>query len=104
MMVVVLTTGFLVIFTLALAFAALGLTRREALWEARALAGDNPLPLFAGDMEGEAIHEPAAHLPPMALGEEVVEDYVATRLSLKAHPVALLRDLLTPPHVAGQGN
>ena len=85
------------------AFAALGLTRREALWEARALAGDKPLPLFAGDMEGEAIHEPTAHLPQMTLGEEVVEDYVATRLSLKAHPMALLRDLLTPPHVAGGG-
>jgi len=26
----------------------------------------------------------------------VVEDYVAMRLSLKAHPVALLRHLLTP--------
>ena len=78
------------------AFAALGLSRREALWEARALAGDKPLPLFAGDMEGEAIIEPAAHLPQMTLGEEVVEDYVATRLSLKAHPLALLRDVLTP--------
>ena len=33
------------------------------------------------------------------LGEEVVEDYVATRLSLKAHPLALLRDVLTPPAV-----
>ncbi|MGR3380513.1 error-prone DNA polymerase [Roseovarius indicus] len=86
------------------AFAELGLTRREALWEARALAGDKPLPLFAGDMEGEAIHEPTAHLPRMTLGEEVVEDYVATRLSLKAHPVALLRHILTPPHEAGRGN
>ncbi|MEQ8897564.1 MAG: error-prone DNA polymerase [Roseovarius sp.] len=86
------------------AFAELGLTRREALWEASALAGDKPLPLFAGDMEGEAIYEPTAHLPQMTLGEEVVEDYVATRLSLKAHPVALLRHLLTPPHMAGRGN
>ena len=86
------------------AFAELGLTRREALWEARALAGDKPLPLFAGDMEGEAILEPTAHLPRMTLGEEVVEDYVATRLSLKAHPVALLRHILTPPHEAGRGN
>ena len=30
----------------------------------------------------------------MTLGEEVVEDYVATRFSLKAHPMALLRPLL----------
>jgi error-prone DNA polymerase len=52
--------------------------------------------LFARNLEGESIDEPAAHLPQMTLGEEVVEDYVAMRLSLKAHPVALLRHLLTP--------
>ena len=78
------------------AFAELGLSRREALWEARALAGDKPLPLFSGDMDGEGIDEPSAQLPKMTLGEEVVEDYVAMRLSLKAHPLALLRDVLTP--------
>ncbi|MEM9551959.1 MAG: error-prone DNA polymerase [Pseudomonadota bacterium] len=78
------------------AFATLGLSRREALWEAKALTSAKPLPLFAGDIEGEAIDEPAAHLPQMTLGEDVVEDYVATRLSLKAHPVALIRHLLTP--------
>ncbi|MHA6324797.1 error-prone DNA polymerase [Roseivivax sp. CAU 1753] len=77
-------------------FAALGLSRREALWEAKALAGDKPLPLFAGDMEGEGIVEPAAHLPQMSEGEEIVEDYVAMRLTLRRHPVALLRPLLTP--------
>jgi DNA polymerase III alpha subunit len=79
------------------AFAGLGLSRRDALWEAKALAGDRPLPLFAGDMDGEGLNEPAAHLPAMTLGEEVVEDYVAMRLSLKAHPLALLRNALTPP-------
>ena len=47
-------------------------------------------------MDGEGIVEPAAHLPQMTLGEEVVEDYVAMRLSLRAHPLALLRPLLTP--------
>ena len=78
------------------AFAGLDVSRRQALWEARALEGEAPLPLFAGDMEGEGIEEPNVHLPDMTLGEEVVEDYVSTRLSLKAHPVALLRDVLTP--------
>ncbi|WP_170360403.1 error-prone DNA polymerase [Ruegeria arenilitoris] len=78
------------------AFAACGLTRREALWQAKAIATAKPLPLFAQDLEGEALDEPAAHLPQMSLGEQVVEDYVATRLSLRAHPVALLRHLLTP--------
>ncbi|MBP0482252.1 error-prone DNA polymerase [Sagittula salina] len=79
------------------AFRALGMNRRDALWEAKALVKGPELPLFAGDMDGEAITEPAAHLPRMTLGEEVVEDYVALRLSLRAHPVALLRHLLTPP-------
>ena len=60
------------------------------------IATAQPLPLFAQDIEGELIHEPAAHLPHMSLGEQVVEDYVSTRLSLKAHPVALLRHVLTP--------
>ncbi|MBO9450463.1 error-prone DNA polymerase [Tropicibacter sp. R16_0] len=77
-------------------FAACGLNRREALWQAKAIKTAKPLPLFALDMEGEALDEPAAHLPEMTLGEQVVEDYVAMRLSLKAHPVALLRHLLTP--------
>ena len=30
------------------------------------------------------------------MGEQVVEDYVSTRLTLRAHPVALLRHILTP--------
>jgi error-prone DNA polymerase len=42
------------------------------------------------------VDEPAALLPRMTLGEEVVEDYVSTRLTLRAHPVALLRHILTP--------
>ena len=78
------------------AFAALGISRRDALWEAKALIKGNVLPLFAGDIDGEVVHEPAALLPEMTLGEEVVEDYVSMRLTLKAHPVALLRHLLTP--------
>jgi len=32
----------------------------------------------------------------MTLGEQVVEDYVSMRLTLKAHPLALLRPWLTP--------
>lgn len=77
-------------------FAGLGFVRREALWEAKAIRSDKPLPLFEADMDGEAIFEAPANLPAMTLGEQVVEDYVSMRLSLKAHPVALLRDQLTP--------
>ncbi|WP_116131134.1 error-prone DNA polymerase [Tropicimonas sp. IMCC34043] len=78
------------------AFASLGLSRREALWEAKALRGPAPLPLFAGDIDGEGIREPAASLPAMTLGEQVVEDYATLRLTLRAHPLALLRSRLTP--------
>ncbi|MBS0126439.1 error-prone DNA polymerase [Thetidibacter halocola] len=77
-------------------FASLGLNRRDALWEAKATTKGPDLPLFARDMDGEAIIEAAAHLPAMTPGEAVVEDYVAFRLSLRAHPVALLRPILTP--------
>ncbi|MGM0585191.1 MAG: error-prone DNA polymerase [Pseudomonadota bacterium] len=82
------------------AFAALGLSRREALWQAKALKGRAPPPLFAGLLEGEGIVEPPVRLPATTLGEEVVEDHVALRLSLRAHPMSLLRDRLTPPGAA----
>ncbi|MET4127360.1 error-prone DNA polymerase [Roseovarius sp. MBR-6] len=78
------------------AFAACGLTRRDALWQARAIRSPDPLPLFARDLDGEGIDEPAANLPKMSLGEEMIEDYAALRLSLRAHPLALLRPILTP--------
>ncbi|MDU8942557.1 error-prone DNA polymerase [Ovoidimarina sediminis] len=79
------------------AFATLGLGRRDALWDAKALVADTPLPLFSGDIDGEAIFEPAAHLPQMTEGEEVIEDYVSMRLTLRKHPIAFLRHRLTPP-------
>ncbi|MEH6836201.1 MAG: error-prone DNA polymerase, partial [Falsihalocynthiibacter arcticus] len=82
------------------AFASLGLNRREALWQAKAVKGDAPLPLFAGDLDGEGIVEPAVHLRKMSEGEEVVEDYVSMRLTLRAHPMALIRPRLTPPKSA----
>ncbi|SPF79598.1 error-prone DNA polymerase [Pseudoprimorskyibacter insulae] len=83
-------------------FAPMGLNRRDALWQAKALTADKPLPLFAGDIDGEAIDEPAAHLPAMTEGEEIVEDYVAMRLTLRRHPLALLRPLLTPEGPEGR--
>ncbi|MFN3845656.1 MAG: error-prone DNA polymerase [Paracoccaceae bacterium] len=80
------------------AFAPLGLDRRAALWAARALTPAAPLPLFALDMDGEGINEPPVTFPAMTVGESVVEDYIAMRLTLRAHPVALLRPWLTPSH------
>ncbi len=78
------------------AFASVGLSRREALWAASAIASEKPLPLFSGDIDGEGIVEAMANLPKMTEGEEVVEDYVAMRLTLRAHPMAFLRHILTP--------
>ena len=77
-------------------FASLRLSRRDALWAAKALVSDDPLPLFARDMDGEGIVEPAAYLPQMTEGENVVEDYVSMRLTLRTHPIAFLRPMLTP--------
>ncbi|MCA3441992.1 MAG: error-prone DNA polymerase [Rhodobacter sp.] len=77
-------------------FAALGQSRRDALWAARALTGDRPLPLFAGDIDVEGIVEPAVVFREMSEGEKVVEDYVSMRLTLRSHPMALLRPWLTP--------
>jgi error-prone DNA polymerase len=74
------------------AFAALGLTRRDALWAAAALKAPAPLPLFGPDGEGGV--EPAVTLPQMTLGQEVIEDYLSLRLSLRAHPMELLRPRL----------
>ena len=75
------------------AYRSLGLNRREALWEVRAL-GPEPLPLFAtGPMAGER-PEPVVPLPSASLGEEVLDDYAALKLTLRSHPLALLRSEL----------
>ena len=86
------------------AFASVGLARREALWAVRAL-GDSPLPLFAASnhvaaakAEVSEFDEPIVALPHASLGEEVIADYLSLRMSLKQHPLALLR-----PHL-GQTN
>ena len=77
-------------------FADLGLSRRESLWQARALTSRAPLPLFDRDLDGEGIAEPKPHLPEMSEGEHIIEDYSAMHLTLRRHPVALLRAQLTP--------
>ncbi|MFL0670587.1 MAG: error-prone DNA polymerase [Erythrobacter sp.] len=74
------------------AFASLGLTRRQALWDARSLIAAPDLPLFrAAAMRDEGAERAGMRLPAMPLSEEVVADYQTTRLSLKAHPMAFLR-------------
>jgi error-prone DNA polymerase len=90
------------------AFRSLGLDRRAALWAARRLdvigisatkrtvaaKTDDILPLLAPHLGDDIFPEPAVTLPDMALSEHVVEDYIATGLSLKEHPVRFFRDRL----------
>ena len=77
-------------------FQSLGLDRRQALWAVKGLSDANPLPLFAHLPEHRFRREPSVTLPNMSLGENVAADYKALRLSLKAHPMALLRDGFQP--------
>jgi error-prone DNA polymerase len=81
------------------AFGSLGLTRRDALWAAKALGRvgdhDDDLPLFDANANAAPAstvsREPDVALPPMLVGEEVVNDYRFLRLSLRTHPAQFLR-------------
>ncbi len=80
------------------AFRSLGLDRRAALWEAKALdrqAAIEHLALFDRPDVEPSQNEPETRLPTMPLGQHVVHDYRTTSLSLKAHPVSFLRSRLT---------
>ncbi len=79
------------------AFRSLGLDRREALWEVPALS-DKPIGLFTGQ-PSESKQEAQIKLPFMTQAEHVVQDYAATGLSLKAHPVSFVREQLKMLHV-----
>ena len=74
------------------AFRSINLDRRQALWEITSL-GDSPIALFKGQ-PSESTTEENISLPEMTLSEHVVEDYAATSLSLKAHPVSFVREKL----------
>lgn len=81
------------------AFASLNCDRRTALWQIKGLA-DEPLPLFAAadlwrNRPAPEVIEPLVVLRPMTEGSDVVEDYLATGLTLRAHPLAFLREGLT---------
>jgi error-prone DNA polymerase len=78
------------------AFRSIGLDRRQALWAvARYFETGTPsvltqeLPIFTNEPAIPA--EPQVSLPAMPLGEHVLTDYATIKMSLKAHPMALLR-------------
>ena len=75
-----------------------GFKRRDALWAASGL-GEKPLPLFAAASRPDTTAEPSVALPAMSLGEEVTADYNHLRLSLKAHPLKLMRKRLDKERV-----
>jgi len=91
------------------AFGSMGLTRREALWHARALR-DERLPLFDRDGAGGGEHGAGAQsgsgsnssgpyeavdLPEAGPAEEVLRDYERVGLSLRGHPMDAARPELT---------
>jgi len=74
------------------AFRSMGLDRRAALWDSRALRQAPDLPLFAfAEAQDEGAEPTTARLPAMPLSEHVISDYQTIRLSLKAHPMQFLR-------------
>jgi len=74
------------------AFRSLGLDRRQALWEVTALK-ESPMGLFSDENVTETV-ESQISLPLMTKAEHVVQDYATTALSLKAHPVSFIREIL----------
>ncbi|MDF7776197.1 error-prone DNA polymerase [Sphingomonas sp. AOB5] len=80
------------------AFHTLGLNRRQALWAIKGLR-DAPLQLLLEADARQGVIAPEAHeapveLQPLTDGREVVEDYRATQLTLRMHPVHFLRGRL----------
>lgn len=62
--------------------------RRQQVWDASALHAAPAL------LRAAPVDEEALALPPAPEGEEVVFDYAATGLTLRRHPLALLREQL----------
>ncbi len=67
--------------------------RRQQVWDAAAL---RPAPAL---LRGVPVEEALLELPTAPEGEEVVFDYAALGLTLRSHPVALLRAQLAPRRV-----
>lgn len=88
------------------AFSSLRLDRRHALWDALAVEKKQAMPLFAseeeeawGDLDGSmalstADSNESSGIPPLTEGEQILEDYRTMGLSLRRHPVALIRSKL----------
>ncbi len=81
------------------AMRSLNLDRRVGLWEVRRTPSDE-LPLFAAARARELAEEAPVNLPEMPLAAHVAADYQTLRLSLKAHPMALLRPIFAAKRIS----
>jgi error-prone DNA polymerase len=77
------------------AFSSIPKSRRESVWETLVLK-DEQMPLFDERVVEE---EQPVTLPKMPLGQEVMTDYSTIGLSLKKHPVALIREELKQKNI-----
>ncbi|TGD70897.1 DNA polymerase III subunit alpha [Mangrovimicrobium sediminis] len=73
------------------ALASLTGHRHQAQWQIMALEDVRPL-LADEQYQGARYFDDDVQLPAPAVAEEVLSDYRATGLTLRAHPLALLRD------------
>jgi error-prone DNA polymerase len=73
------------------ALASLSGHRHQSQWQIMALEQARPL-LQAEQREPASYFDDEVHLPAPAVAEEVLADYRATGLTLRAHPMSLLRD------------
>lgn len=70
---------------------SMGIDRRQALWQSKALKDAPALPIFDHAQITSDGHDPEVVLPKMPKAEHVVADYQTLRLSLKAHPMSFYR-------------
>jgi error-prone DNA polymerase len=73
------------------AMGSLGRGRRAARWDAMGQDAAPPPPVFAAAGAPAQGSDAPVALPAMPRSEEVVADYQALRLSLRAHPVSFFR-------------
>ncbi len=72
------------------ALASLSGHRHQSQWQIMAL--ESPRPLLHGELQAPPTYfDDAVQLPAPAVAEEVLSDYRATELTLRAHPLELLR-------------
>ncbi|WP_313075056.1 error-prone DNA polymerase [Melaminivora sp.] len=76
------------------ALRALSGHRRQQMWDAAAQLPTGEL------LRTAPVHEPTLELPPAPQGQDVLFDYAATGLTLRSHPLALLRERLARLRVA----